>query len=80
MRTRVQKWGNSLAVRIPQPFARESELTENSPVDISLRNGKLVIAPVREPEYSLDDLVSRISKKNIHSEVSAGGRRGNETW
>lgn len=79
MRTRVQKWGNSLAVRIPQPFAKESGLTENSPVDISLRNGKVVIAPVREIEYSLDELVARISKKNLHAEVSTGSRRGNET-
>lgn len=80
MRTRVQKWGNSLAVRIPQPFAKESDLTENSPVDVSLRNGKLVIAPVREPEYTLEGLVSRISKKNLHGEVSTGSRRGNEAW
>ncbi len=80
MRTRVQKWGNSLAVRIPRPFAKESDLTENSPVDVSLRNGKLVITPVREPEYSLDELVARISKKNLHSEVSTGSKRGNEAW
>jgi len=80
MRTRVQKWGNSLAVRVPQPFAKESGLAENSPVDVSLRNGKLVIAPVREPEYTLDELVAKISKKNLHSEVSTGSRRGNEAW
>jgi antitoxin MazE len=80
MRARVQKWGNSLAIRIPQPFARESELIENSPVDISLRNGKVVIAPVREAEYNIEDLVSKISKKNLHEEISTGKRRGNESW
>lgn len=80
MRTRLQKWGNSLAVRIPQPFAKEASLEENSAVDVSLRNGKLLIVPVREPEYSLDDLVSRITKRNLHSEVPTGKSRGNEAW
>lgn len=80
MRTRLQKWGNSLAVRIPQPFAKEASLEENSAVDVSLRNGKLLIVPVREPEYSLADFVSRITKKNLHSEVPTGKSRGNEAW
>jgi antitoxin MazE len=80
MRTRLRKWGNSLAVRIPQPFARESNLEENSPVDVTLRNGKLIIVPVREPEFSLDDLVGRITKKNLHAEVHTGTNRGNEAW
>ena len=80
MRTRLQKWGNSLAVRIPRPFARETNLEENSPVDVSLRNGTLVIAPVKEPEYSLHDLVAGITRKNRHEEVSTGGSVGSEAW
>jgi Growth regulator len=80
MRTRLRKWGNSLAVRIPQPFAKESNLEENSSVDVTLRNGKLIIVPVREPEFSLDDLVGRITKKNLHAEVRTGKKRGNEAW
>lgn len=80
MRTRLRKWGNSLAVRIPHPFAKESNLEENSAVDVSLRNGRLIIVPVREPEYSLDEMIGRITKKNVHSEISTGDKRGNETW
>lgn len=80
MRTRVQKWGNSLAVRIPQPFARESKLGENSEVDVSLRNGRLVIVPVSTPEVSLQELVGGITKKNLHHEIATGAKRGNEAW
>lgn len=80
MRTRVRKWGNSLAVRIPQPFAKESKLAENSEVDVSLRNGRLVIVPVSGPDFTLTELVSGITKKNLHHEVSTGARRGNEAW
>ena len=80
MRTRVQKWGNSLALRIPKTYARESGLTESSPVDILLRNGKIVIVPIVEPEYTLEALVDAISDDNLHSEVSTGKALGNEAW
>ncbi|MGA7616829.1 MAG: AbrB/MazE/SpoVT family DNA-binding domain-containing protein [Thermoanaerobaculia bacterium] len=80
MKTRLQKWGNSLAVRIPQPFAKETNLSENSAVDVSLRNGKLIIAPVKEPDLELEDLVARITKTNRHEEVDTGASRGNEAW
>jgi len=80
MRTRIQKWGNSLAVRIPRPFAEESQLREDSPVDVSVRNGKLVVAPVTEPALSLEELVGRITPKNRHHEVETGGSVGNEVW
>ncbi len=80
MRTRIQKWGNSLALRIPRPFAEESQLREDSPVDVSVRNGKLVVAPVVEPALSLQQLVGRITPKNRHHEVESGGPVGNEVW
>lgn len=80
MKTRVQKWGNSLALRIPQAFARESGIDENSSVDVSLKNGKLIVVPLQEEDASLEDLVSAISAENLHSEVKTGSRRGNEAW
>lgn len=79
MKTRIQKWGNSLAVRIPRPFAEETQLQEDSPVDISLRNGKLVVVPLVS-DRSLDDLVEGITAKNRHREIETGGPVGNEIW
>lgn len=80
MKTRIQKWGNSLALRIPKPFAEEANLTEDSPVDVSVRNGKLVVVPVVEPEMTLDDLVKRITPRNRHAEIETGESIGNEVW
>ncbi len=80
MRTRIQKWGNSLAVRIPRPFAEESNLREDSAVDISLRNGNLVVVPLVEPAPSLEDLVKRITPRNRHRETETGGPVGDEVW
>ena len=80
MKTRIQKWGNSLALRIPRPFAKESKLQENSPVDVSVRNGKLVVAPLLEPTFALEELVEQITPENRHSEVVTGETLGNEVW
>jgi antitoxin MazE len=80
VRSRVQKWGNSLAVRIPKPFANEVGLLRDSDVDISVSEGKLVVSPVGRPTYRLEDLVSGISKRNRHGETSFGAARGKEVW
>jgi antitoxin MazE len=80
MKTRIQKWGNSLALRIPKPFAEETNLAEDTAVDVSVRNGKLVVVPIVESELSLEDLVSRITPDNRHNEIDTGGTVGNEVW
>lgn len=80
MESRVQKWGNSLALRIPKPLAAEIGLEDNSAVELSLRNGKLVIAPVSQPALSLEQLLSQVTKQNLHREVDTGSALGGEMW
>jgi antitoxin MazE len=80
MKTRLQKWGNSLALRIPRPFAEESNLHEDSPVDITLRNGKIVVAPLRERELTLEQLAEQITPQNRHTEIETGEAVGHEVW
>ncbi|HUP62412.1 MAG TPA: AbrB/MazE/SpoVT family DNA-binding domain-containing protein [Thermoanaerobaculia bacterium] len=80
MKTRIQKWGNSLALRIPKPFAEEAHLAEDSQVDLTVRNGKLLVAAILEPELTLEELVSRITPRNRHSETDTGTPVGNEVW
>jgi len=80
MRTRVQKWGNSLALRIPKPFATEIGLQRNSPVEVSLVNGQLVIVPVVEPALTLEHLLAQVTDENLHSEIDTGPAVGKEVW
>ena len=77
MRTRVQKWGNSLAVRIPKPVAEQIGLEDLAAVEMSVRNGNLILAPAR-PEYSLKDLVQGITPRNKHKETDLGRPVGRE--
>jgi antitoxin MazE len=79
MRARIQKWGNSLALRIPRAFAKEAHLEPNSEVEVSLVEGKLILVPV-EPEPTLDDLLAGITEENIHREIETGPAVGREVW
>ena len=65
MQIQIQKWGNSLALRIPKSFAIETNIEEGSVVNVSINDGKLVIAPTTKTKYTLDELLSGINKKNI---------------
>ncbi len=80
MKTRVQKWGNSLALRIPKSFANEVGLLNDSSVEVSLTNGKLVIVPIKKPGMTLKKVLAQITEKNVHHEVDSGPAVGNETW
>lgn len=85
MITKVQKWGNSLGVRIPKSFASEVRFEDGSVVDMSLVNGNVVLKPViLEPvprkRYKLGDLVSGITAENTHQEVDSGQAVGREVW
>lgn len=75
----VAKWGNSLALRIPQAFAKEARITEGKTVDITVVDGALVVRSV-EPvvEYDLDALLSGITEENIHGETATKLAVGNE--
>ena len=78
MRVHMQKWGNSLALRIPKSFAQESKIDQGSVVDVSLENGKIVVQPAAEHEYTLEELLAGITKKNLHGEVDFGPPVGKE--
>jgi antitoxin MazE len=80
MKTRIQKWGNSLALRIPKSFAAESQLEQGMLVDMSLHDGKLLVTPLRPPTITLEDLLRGITPQNLHHEVDTGPAVGNEAW
>jgi antitoxin MazE len=80
METHVQKWGNSLALRIPKPLADEVGLRENSPVELWLRDNTLVITPVVKPAFDLAQLLAQVTADNLHREVDTGPAIGGEAW
>ncbi len=80
MQTRIQKWGNSLGLRIPRSFAQEVGVGAGSEVDLSVQDGDLVVRPARRRTYRLKDLLRRVTAKNLHEEVDTGEPVGREVW
>lgn len=76
----VQKWGNSLALRIPKSFAKQIKIEHGSYVDLSAVDGKLIVTPMEEQEYSLEQLLGGITDQNIHAEFNTGHAVGKEIW
>jgi antitoxin MazE len=80
MRVPVQKWGNSLALRIPKPFAEDVGVTEGTVVDVSISKGRLIAAPIVPRRARLEELLRRVTKRNLHGEVETGSTVGREGW
>ena len=80
MKAMVKKWGNSAAVRIPAAVMTAAALTLDQAVDVREEAGRIVIEPIREETFDLDDLVAGITNENRHDAVGAGGPRGREFW
>ncbi len=80
MLTKVQKWGNSLALRIPKAFAVEAHLENDSVVEVSLVEGQIVIRPKAPAAWTLEELLAGIHKSNLHHEADMGPATGREVW
>lgn len=80
MITKVQKWGNSLAVRIPRSVAEDTQLSSGKTVNLAVHDGQIVIAPARQRRFRLNDLLRGVTTQNRHAEVATGNAVGQEMW
>jgi len=80
MKTRIHKWGNSLALRIPKSFALEAGLHEDASVELSLAEGGLVVRPILPQPLTLEELLPRITDENLPGEWDTGRAVGKEVW
>jgi antitoxin MazE len=80
MQTKIQRWGNSLGLRIPRSFAKEAGVEAGSQVDLSVRDGDLVVRAATRRTYRLSELLEKVTHKNLHGEVDSGEPAGREVW
>lgn len=80
MLAKIQKWGNSLALRIPKAFAEETGLDSDSAVEIRVIDGQIHIVPIQNSQYELEALLAEVTADNLHEEVDTGNAMGNEVW
>ena len=80
MATTIAKWGNSLALRIPQAIAEQVQIQAGSEISIDIIDGKIILTPHRRKKYTLDELLVDMTSDNLHAEISTGISVGNEAW
>ncbi|MBW8050177.1 MAG: AbrB/MazE/SpoVT family DNA-binding domain-containing protein [Cytophagales bacterium] len=78
MNTVIQKVGNNFAVLIPKKLAKTSHLNEGMKVNLTLKNNEIIINKDKQSKYTLDQLLSKVNKDNLHKEISFGKPVGKE--
>lgn len=78
MRITVKKWGNSASVRIPAALMEAAKLELDDPVDVREEDGRIIIEPVRQKRYDLNELLAAITQRNQHAETDFGRPVGRE--
>ena len=74
----IQKWGNSLGIRIPNLITKEYSLKNGSIVNISNNGKEITIKPIQN--YKLSEMLNNINEKNLHEEIDWGKPVGKEIW
>jgi antitoxin MazE len=62
MTTTVQKWGNSLGIRVPKAVAEQVDLKTGSRIQFDVHDGVLTIRPLRQrrrSKYKLSELLAK---------------------
>jgi antitoxin MazE len=78
--TRIRKWGNSYAIRIPKEKLEESGIRPDDMVEVHSESGHLTVTPVQKPKYTLDELLAQMTPDNLHEEIQTGNATGAEVW
>lgn len=73
----LSKWGNSLGLRIPKAFAKQIGLKEGMALELYLEGKKIILGRL---SFSLEALLSKVSKSNLHGEIKTGKAVGREEW
>lgn len=81
MIVQFSRWGNSLALRIPAQVLRDVGAAEGSTAELSIEQGRIVIAPRAEPpRYTFEGLLAGITEDNLHDDQFDGRAGGDEIW
>jgi antitoxin MazE len=78
MNARFSKWGNSIALRIPNSVAKELHVTDGHAAELRVKNGSLIVTPVSKRTYDRDEMIAAITPENLHEKIDSGEPVGNE--
>lgn len=80
MLQKIDRWGNSLGLRLPKVMTEQLSLNEGSSVVVTIEKNALVLRPQKKHSETLKQLLGRIAPNNLHGAVDWGKPRGKEIW
>ena len=80
MEVRLQKWGNSNGIRIPNIILKTLNLKPNDMVEIKEENDKIIISKIEKQPISLEERIKAYKGSNLSKEFSWDEQRGKEIW
>jgi antitoxin MazE len=72
MSTTVQKWGNSLGIRIPSQIAERIAIGQGSEVDLVVGEDHTLIVIPKKKKPTLEELLAQCKPENRHDEIDLG--------
>ena len=79
MKSRVRKWGNSLAIRIPLILAEQSQLKKGAAVKIRVEDKKIIIQLIKK-NMKLPELLAKINESNLSEKIEVMEFAGKEEY
>ena len=80
MKARIDKWGDNLAIQIPQSLASQVGLEVDAEVELTPGEGQFVVTLSKRAKSRLDILLEGVTEENLHGEVDTGRPVGKEVW
>jgi antitoxin component of MazEF toxin-antitoxin module len=65
MQLEIQKWGNSAAIRLNKALLEQVASGIGGRVEAEVKNGGIFLKPVKQPRYTLDDLLANCDRDKI---------------
>lgn len=80
MEVRLQKWGNSLGIRIPSNILKSLNIKANDLLSIKEEEQKIVISVCKNKKISLEERFKEYNGQNLSKEFSWDEAKGRELW
>ena len=80
MEAKLQKWGNSNGIRIPNNFLKTLNLKTNDKVDLHYEDDKIIISKIKKNKISLEERFAKYNGENLAKDFSWDNARGKEIW
>ena len=80
MEARIQKWGNSLGIRIPSNILKSLNIKTNDILNIELDDNKIVISVPQKKKISLEERFKEYNGENLAKNFSWDESVGKEIW